>query len=708
MKRFLTIILGLFIIHSGANLFATTHLYFWVNGSQSNTLTQGDLLAWEMDVATPGNTVQIDLYLDLDGDHSISSGDLLLETFSMQDGGDGNDGPADSSTTPDGIIYVNFGPFGFAPADYVMHVTDEDNSEVTNWFTMTVMSSPPATISGTVTLEGVTAPDPLLANIMIGAEGSGMFTGLTDNNGTYTINLPGADLDWRVSIFFTNTVPGYIAPETSYEQTFEAGNTGSIDFAYSKPGAYVYGDLRDEEDSPIEITTYIGIQNQTSGNENWGMLVDGHYNLPVTIQINGTDSTNYVNLNLSSDALIPNYLIPQMYEPFALTYGDSLEKNLTVYTTDTLIYGYVTENGSNPSGSYRFYASTETFGSTTTLSDPSTGYFELSVRKGAMYWANLIDDPDWGTPLPPGYVIEGGNGFSVNPGDTLRINMIQAGNQLAGNISFDPGDPTNFDYDRNHVNASDTLYTSNYGTRVDESNHFEFPVPDGVYHVGFSAEENNYLVMPAQYMYVEVDQDTVDTLNFLLNYAHASLTVKLVNAPIPEWLEWYGIQTEGQWPNVYSTNAQLQPDSTFHFQVCEGNWMVNVPFYDGSYDVVPSDTLVAVTEGDSSFYVEFVYYLKSAIESKEIIPEKFSLEQNYPNPFNPKTTIQYNLSTGGEVELHVFNILGQKVATLVSEKQAAGSYKIQWDASAFASGVYFYKLMVGDKFTSTRKLILMK
>ena len=223
MKRFLTIILGLFIIHSGANLFATTHLYFWVNGSQSNTLTQGDLLAWEMDVATPGNTVQIDLYLDLDGDHSISSGDLLLETFSMQDGGDGNDGPADSSTTPDGIIYVNFGPFGFAPADYVMHVTDEDNSEVTNWFTMTVMSSPPATISGTVTLEGVTAPDPLLANIMIGAEGSGMFTGLTDNNGTYTINLPGADLDWRVSIFFTNTVPGYIAPETSYEQTFPAG-----------------------------------------------------------------------------------------------------------------------------------------------------------------------------------------------------------------------------------------------------------------------------------------------------------------------------------------------------------------------------------------------------------------------------------------------------------------------------------------------------
>ncbi|MEJ2545655.1 MAG: hypothetical protein P8Y99_16450, partial [Calditrichaceae bacterium] len=197
MQRFLTIIIALFIIHAGANLFASTYLTYWVNGSPSNSVTQGDLYAWEMDVATPGNTVQIDLYLDLDASQSITSGDLLLETFTMQDGGDGNDGPADSSTTPDGIIYVDFGPFGFAPGNYVMRVTDEDLSTVTNYFTMTAMSSPTATISGTVTLEGVTAPDPLLANIMIGAEGAGICSGLTDTNGDYTINLTAEDLDWH-------------------------------------------------------------------------------------------------------------------------------------------------------------------------------------------------------------------------------------------------------------------------------------------------------------------------------------------------------------------------------------------------------------------------------------------------------------------------------------------------------------------------------
>ena len=247
MKKFTTVLVILLLITSVTSLFATTHLIYWVNGSQSNTITQGDFLAWEMDVTTPGSTVSIDLYLDLDGSHSISEGDLLLETFQMQDGGTDNDGPADSSATPDGIIYVNFGPFGFAPQNYVMHVTDTDNSEVTNWFTMIEMDTPPATISGTVTIESVDAPDPLYENIMIGAQGEGLFSGLTDENGNYTINLPVADADWYVEVFFRNTVPGFIAPNTNYQLNVPGGDTGSINFTYLKPQAWVYGDLRDDE-----------------------------------------------------------------------------------------------------------------------------------------------------------------------------------------------------------------------------------------------------------------------------------------------------------------------------------------------------------------------------------------------------------------------------------------------------------------------------
>jgi hypothetical protein len=89
------------------------------------------------------------------------------------------------------------------------------------------------------------------------------------------------------------------------------------------------------------------------------------------------------------------------------------------------------------------------------------------------------------------------------------------------------------------------------------------------------------------------------------------------------------------------------------------------------------------------------------------MPEEFRLAQNYPNPFNPTTTINYELRTTNYVDLSVFNLLGQKVATLVSEKQAAGKHKMQWNASGFASGVYYYRITAGN-FTETKKLVLIR
>ncbi len=86
----------------------------------------------------------------------------------------------------------------------------------------------------------------------------------------------------------------------------------------------------------------------------------------------------------------------------------------------------------------------------------------------------------------------------------------------------------------------------------------------------------------------------------------------------------------------------------------------------------------------------------------------FSLLQNYPNPFNPKTTISYELPVFSEVELNIYNLLGQKIAKLVSEQQTAGSYKVEWDASAFTSGIYFYRLRINTGFVQTKKLILLK
>ena len=88
------------------------------------------------------------------------------------------------------------------------------------------------------------------------------------------------------------------------------------------------------------------------------------------------------------------------------------------------------------------------------------------------------------------------------------------------------------------------------------------------------------------------------------------------------------------------------------------------------------------------------------------LPDEFSLKQNYPNPFNPSTNIEYSLPEQANVTLTIYNMLGQKVATLVNETLAAGAYNHTWDASSVSSGVYFYRLKAGNKIFTKRMLLV--
>ena len=88
-------------------------------------------------------------------------------------------------------------------------------------------------------------------------------------------------------------------------------------------------------------------------------------------------------------------------------------------------------------------------------------------------------------------------------------------------------------------------------------------------------------------------------------------------------------------------------------------------------------------------------------------PSEFALNQNYPNPFNPSTNISYTLPEMSQVDITIYNMLGQRVATLVNQTQEAGSYTINWEAGSASSGVYIYRLTAGNQ-TFTKRMMLIK
>lgn len=123
---------------------------------------------------------------------------------------------------------------------------------------------------------------------------------------------------------------------------------------------------------------------------------------------------------------------------------------------------------------------------------------------------------------------------------------------------------------------------------------------------------------------------------------------------------------------------------------------------------------IAATSGDTLRYADEVRTLtlhRGIITSNEehaSTPDKFVLDQNYPNPFNPSTKIQYALPENANVQLTVYNMLGQRVATLLNNQlQRAGTHSVNFDGSNLSSGVYFYRLEAGS-FSQVKKMLLLK
>ncbi len=164
---------------------------------------------------------------------------------------------------------------------------------------------------------------------------------------------------------------------------------------------------------------------------------------------------------------------------------------------------------------------------------------------------------------------------------------------------------------------------------------------------------------------------------------------------------------------LYSTTI-LNGDNTVWVQ--EGSDVIgNVIVQD--LDARISDHTVAVGTHGRGIFLGKPNGIVGVKEDK--IASGFSLSQNYPNPFNPTTTIKYTIpsvkklhaksqtTASGKIQLKVYDILGNEIATLVNENKLPGEYEVNFNASNLASGIYYYRLTVGN-FTKTKKMILTK
>ncbi len=155
----------------------------------------------------------------------------------------------------------------------------------------------------------------------------------------------------------------------------------------------------------------------------------------------------------------------------------------------------------------------------------------------------------------------------------------------------------------------------------------------------------------------------------------------------------------------YSGPFQFAPNDTQWVMIA----LVPATGYDGITSIIHLREKVSILRSlpyDSLAFGSDHYGITSVKDISET-PVVYKLYQNYPNPFNPRTIITYTLPEYSNVKLKVFDLLGNEIATLVDEEQAAGFHKVNFDAGKLSSGVYFYRLQAGS-YVETKKMLLIK
>jgi gluconolactonase len=169
-------------------------------------------------------------------------------------------------------------------------------------------------------------------------------------------------------------------------------------------------------------------------------------------------------------------------------------------------------------------------------------------------------------------------------------------------------------------------------------------------------------------------------------------------------------------PTGYADGMKTDPDGNIYCTGPQGVWIfspegtlldtIHVPGSPSNCNWGDADRKTLYITGGNSLYRIRLAAI-TGVKDHGSIPVNYKLYQNYPNPFNPNTTIRFSLPKSGFTKLEIFNELGSKVEDLVDRYMARGSYNVVFNASDYASGIYYYKL-ASSNFTSTGKMVYLK
>jgi len=565
--------------------------------------------------------------------------------------------------------------------------------------------------------------------------------------GTYTVSLTatnacGSDGETKVDYVTVTEPAGWtVITYDDFESGWGTYTDGGGDCALYTGGSYAHqgsnaADIQDNSGTAssfyhttgydvsgfdeLEVAFwYMAVSMDNSNEDFWLQYYDGSSWVTVETWARSTDFDNNVFYNEVVTLSSSQYNFPTNARLRFVC--DASGNSDDVYIDEIEFRG----SGGTPTAPTAAFAGSPTSGMLpleVAFTDQSTG--------GATSWSWTFGDGGTSTAQNPNHTYTSAGTYTVSltvsnvygSDDETKVNYITVTNPPPPTAAF-VGSPTN-GYapltvgftDQSTGGPTSWSWTFGDGGTSTAQNPSHQYASAGTYTVSLTATNTYGSDVETKTNYITVSEPSANlmhvhnivvTRSSFWRYSRGSATVTIYDqggSPVPSATV-YGSFSGPLSQNVSgSTNSSGQITFTSNWSTSSSQWcftVTNVVKTDWTYDSDANEVTQACESG-------VVYATDATISASKVeVPESYGLAQNHPNPFNPSTLVSFSLPVASHATLYVYNVAGQKVATLADGNFSAGTHYTEWDATDFASGVYFYRLQAGE-FSETKKMILLK